>query len=423
MQDSVAGMVSASRDLFSSSNYAPLSSLKVSVEKPKPGTSFSDIMSKTQKTPETLAEPTKELTQKIEKVSEQMESLKKDSTISKDEIQPLEDLLDQVKSMIIEDTEEPSMMEELLEQMVAFLLQAQEELSQTGELTDRTYYLAEKLSFDLEGLKPDLENGTITFAQKRLVSDMMLQAKSVENDSKIFLANIDESLLSDAEDGKILLANAEISDAIDIKEPLNLKESPIVVDDRRTSLKAMLKEQALEVKLALNGSPEENESPVAQVFAETLASKMTDAPTKIEAPTSPAMMHQIENMMSQIGARSLVVLRDGGSEFKMKLTPPELGQMKISFRLEEGMMMGKIVVSTPEAKALFEENMNMLKESFKQSGINIAQVDVSLGDGRESFEKAQDIIENHTSYKAVRVTSPIEMMSRGLSMSEIDYTA
>ncbi|MGL5722894.1 MAG: flagellar hook-length control protein FliK, partial [Brevinema sp.] len=380
MQDSLVGIVPASRDLFSSPNSTALSKPKVSSEKPKPGETFSDIMMKTQKKSEPpkeeVKDSSKELSQKVEVVSEKMESLKKDPAVSKEELQPLEDLLNNVKAMLAEDSEESPLIEELLTQMISFITQAQEELDQTGELADRTYYLAEKLSFELEGLKPDLEKGTVSFAQKRIASDMIFQAKAIESESKVFLANVDEPLLADAEEGKLLLAKAEALDSIDKSETLKVKESPIMVDDRRTSLKAMLKEQALEVKLALNTSPnKEGETPVAQVFAEALASKMPDM-TKVEALSSPVMMHQLENMMSQIGARSLVVLRDGGSEFKMKLTPPELGQMKISFRLEEGMMMGKIVVSTPEAKALFEENMNMLKESFKQAGINIAQVDV-----------------------------------------------
>ncbi|MGL5722812.1 MAG: flagellar hook-length control protein FliK, partial [Brevinema sp.] len=363
MQDSLVGIVPASRDLFSSPNSTALSKPKVSSEKPKPGSTFSDIMMKTQKKSEAPKEErkdsSKELVQKVEVVSEKMESLKKDPAVSKEELQPLEDLLNNVKAILAEDSEESPLIEELLTQMISFITQAQEELDQTGELADRTYYLAEKLSFELEGLKPDLEKGTVSFAQKRIVSDMIFQAKAVESESKVFLANVDEPLLADAEEGKLLLAKAEALDSIDKSETLKVKESPIMVDDRRTSLKAMLKEQALEVKLALTELPtkEGETSGATQIFAEALASKMPDM-AKVEALSSPVMMHQLENMMSQIGARSLVVLRDGGSEFKMKLTPPELGQMKISFRLEEGMMMGKIVVSTPEAKALFEENMN-----------------------------------------------------------------
>jgi flagellar hook-length control protein FliK len=93
----------------------------------------------------------------------------------------------------------------------------------------------------------------------------------------------------------------------------------------------------------------------------------------------------MEAIMQNVAGRVLVTLRDGKSEMKMNLVPPELGRMHMKFTLEDGRMIGRIVVSTPEAKALFDQNLGDLQRALQQAGVTLAQLDVSLGqDGNMS---------------------------------------
>lgn len=96
----------------------------------------------------------------------------------------------------------------------------------------------------------------------------------------------------------------------------------------------------------------------------------------------------LEALMENITARALVTLRDGKSEIKMNLVPPELGKMNMKFTFEDGMLAGKIVVSTPEAKMLFDQNLGDLQRALQQAGINMGSLDVSLG--QQDSGKAQD---------------------------------
>ncbi len=87
----------------------------------------------------------------------------------------------------------------------------------------------------------------------------------------------------------------------------------------------------------------------------------------------------IESIINQITARSLIVVRNGKSELNMQLFPPELGRVNIKFLLEDGNLTGKIVVSTKEAFMLFDHNKEQLAQSLNQAGVDVGKIDLSLG--------------------------------------------
>lgn len=104
---------------------------------------------------------------------------------------------------------------------------------------------------------------------------------------------------------------------------------------------------------------------------------------------------QLDALFQNIAGRMSMTLRDGSSEFKMSLTPPELGFMRMKFTLEDGQLAGKIVVSTPEAKALFDQNQGELQRALQQAGITLGQMDVAYsqdGSGSDTAGTADSSI-------------------------------
>jgi len=102
----------------------------------------------------------------------------------------------------------------------------------------------------------------------------------------------------------------------------------------------------------------------------------------------------LAKLFSEISGRAFVVLKEGKSELRMQLFPPELGRMNIKFVLEDGQLTGKIVVSTKEAFMLFDQNKDNLANALSQAGVELGKIDVMLGDfesgnnnGFESDEK------------------------------------
>ncbi|MFN4216649.1 MAG: flagellar hook-length control protein FliK, partial [Brevinematales bacterium] len=98
------------------------------------------------------------------------------------------------------------------------------------------------------------------------------------------------------------------------------------------------------------------------------------------APALPSLPRvSVEQMLQQVVGKAFITLRDGQSEMRLQLTPPDLGRMEMKIILEDGQMMGKIVVSTPEAKALFDQNLGELQRQLQQAGVQVGGLDVSLG--------------------------------------------
>ncbi|MGL4676449.1 MAG: flagellar hook-length control protein FliK [Brevinema sp.] len=131
----------------------------------------------------------------------------------------------------------------------------------------------------------------------------------------------------------------------------------------------------------------------------------------------------VEALMQNITGKISMILQEGGNELRMKLTPPELGQMRLSFVSEDGMMRGKIIVETPEAKMFFEQNINNLRESLAHVGISLGGVDVELG-GHRDFD-AEKLLED--SMQAVRKTSLEKNQEQNtikhLTDALVDFTA
>jgi len=129
---------------------------------------------------------------------------------------------------------------------------------------------------------------------------------------------------------------------------------------------------------------------------------------------------QVEALMQNISARAAVILNDGNSELRMKLSPPELGRMRISFVIEDSLMRGKIIIETPEAKMFFEQNIDNLRASLAHAGIKLGDVDIEFGNEQEFNSENQD-----QSQKAIRKKQKEEQIieKKRLSDSLVDFTA
>ncbi len=126
---------------------------------------------------------------------------------------------------------------------------------------------------------------------------------------------------------------------------------------------------------------------IQQVQTQTLQ-RASDPAAVYTQSSAPLARANIEALMQGIAGKAFVTLRDGSTEFKMRLFPPELGGMHMKFVLEDGVLVGKVVVSTQEAKMLFDQNQQNLQQSLAQAGITLGGLDVSFS-GDESAQESQ----------------------------------
>ncbi len=155
--------------------------------------------------------------------------------------------------------------------------------------------------------------------------------------------------------------------------------------------------------------------------------EMTNSPARTALNYSlPLNRAGLEALMQNVTGRALVTLRDGKSEMRMNLIPPELGRMSMKFVLEGGRMTGQIVVSTPEAKMIFDQNLGDLQRSLQQAGINIGNLNVSLsGDGQENSGQVPEGSVNNYYTGDITVEQPDEPENayKSLFESSINYLA
>lgn len=80
------------------------------------------------------------------------------------------------------------------------------------------------------------------------------------------------------------------------------------------------------------------------------------------------------------------VLRQKGGTLSMKLTPNELGEVKVSLTIAKGHVEGSIEASNESARGLLEQNIEKLKSSLEQRGITVDRLEVRLA-GAGSIER------------------------------------
>jgi flagellar hook-length control protein FliK len=80
----------------------------------------------------------------------------------------------------------------------------------------------------------------------------------------------------------------------------------------------------------------------------------------------------VERAFAAMGQREGIV--------RLKLSPPELGVLKIEIGIKQGVMKARVEAETPAARNLLLENLPDLRERLAQQNIHIQQFDVDLMD-------------------------------------------
>ena len=95
----------------------------------------------------------------------------------------------------------------------------------------------------------------------------------------------------------------------------------------------------------------------------------------------------IENNIERIVNEARMILRRGKSEIRMELEPKSLGKMDMKITMENSNLIAKIRFDSQEAKNLFTENINRLKEALNENGVQIQRIDVFVRDGLNNFTR------------------------------------
>ncbi|MGC8870504.1 MAG: flagellar hook-length control protein FliK [Brevinematia bacterium] len=186
--------------------------------------------------------------------------------------------------------------------------------------------------------------------------------KKIEDNFKNFLAGFEKSFTN--LDNKFYLYG-------DLKSP-NKSEKSSMLDNLTFEIKNFRTDK--EVK--------ENKKEVKNDVINFLAT-----PLKTESSFKSAQPNVVlgsnafilnQSVLNEFTGKVLINLKNGNSEMKMTLFPPELGKVFVKFESIEGKLVGNIVVSTREAYTLFEEHLSVLKDNLVNQGVNVQNITLTI---------------------------------------------
>lgn len=131
-------------------------------------------------------------------------------------------------------------------------------------------------------------------------------------------------------------------------------------------------------------------STAAKVSAPAGLGEIADRRANATPGTKQVIKQEPRTFEAQLQRGLAQVLRQKGGTLSLKLTPNELGEVKVSLSLAKGRVDGSIEATTESARGLLEQNIEKLKSSLEQRGITVDRLEVRLaGAGSSERQDAQ----------------------------------
>lgn len=105
---------------------------------------------------------------------------------------------------------------------------------------------------------------------------------------------------------------------------------------------------------------------------ESAAAKAAQGPDTSSADFRAKFIERVEKAFEAMGERT--------GSLKLRLSPPELGSLKLEVSVQKGELKARIEAETPTARSLLLDNLPALREKLAEQNINIKQFDVDLTD-------------------------------------------
>jgi len=95
-------------------------------------------------------------------------------------------------------------------------------------------------------------------------------------------------------------------------------------------------------------------------------------------------------IISQIVEKMKVDLRPMVNEIRISLKPAHLGDVSVRISTRDGAVAAQIVAGSDQVRAILEADLNRLRDALNELGINVQELQVSVGQNSESGERNAD---------------------------------
>lgn len=125
------------------------------------------------------------------------------------------------------------------------------------------------------------------------------------------------------------------------------------------------------------------------------------------APQSRSTVPDVDaNRFLQRVARAFQAADERGGEVRLRLSPPELGALRLEVTVREGVLTARVETETSSARTILLDNLPQLRERLAEQGMKIEKFDVDVS-GRQSGQMpdTQQQAEEQNRQRAVRQAS------------------
>lgn len=362
----------------------------------------------TKEVKETESKDAKEaVTKEVEEAAEKMvEEVAKQLGMTEEEVLEVLNSLNMVPTDLLK-----------VENLQAVVLEA------TGEVDLSSFVTNEDLFTSLKNLTQSLEE---------VIGEISDATGVSEAEVKEIFANLPDGKAAEtdvlqSEEQTPVGMEAEDADMLEVEAADTEKKADVKADTTEDGADVML-ERSHETAQS-GGTTEGNAqnaaenpfTPNGQV--QTLQTNATQAMQTVEAPQS-YFGEDTLRIMDQITDYMKGQVTDGVSELEMQLHPESLGNLHIKLTAKEGVLTAQFTAQNDIVKNVLESQMVQLKENFKEQGVTVEAIEVTVESHRfdESFNQEHNDSMREQNKNSARGNRRINLNLDSLDFEEEDLT-
>ena len=161
--------------------------------------------------------------------------------------------------------------------------------------------------------------------------------------------------------------------------------------DKRTSKNI---HETLKIQGIADPTGTEAPAPTTSQRNDSTASAIPNAASDDAAATSATQQVDRARFVQRV-ARAFEAVGDRGGSLRLRLSPPELGQLRLEISVRHGALTAQIEAETSAARDLLLQNLPQLRERLAQQDIRIERFDVDLTDRSLGSDSGQAAYQQH----------------------------
>ncbi|MCH5271220.1 MAG: flagellar hook-length control protein FliK [Lachnospiraceae bacterium] len=291
------------------------------------------------------------------------------------------------------------------ENLQAVVLAAAGEADATGLVTN------EQLFDSLKQLNGALEEVVAEVAQTTGLSEEEVQ--------QIF-----DNLAAQAGSEVLPMETAEesaekLTEESETEEPALTSPTQTTEEDMTQSLTG---EEAVKTAQTGNAKKEAGESSENNAFGQTGNSFNQNFNAQVQAGVLSDVQEaqsyfdaDTERIMNQITDYMKAQITDGVSELDMQLHPANLGSLHVKLTAKDGMVTAQFAAQNEMVKAALESQMIQLKETFKEQGISVEAIEVTV-----SSHRFDENLQQNNGSNPEDGRQPAKQRSRRINLNALD---